>query len=108
MRSREKRTVAIFLTWASIVTGNLVILLKYLGLLPPNGMEQLFGLLALNSFVATAFLISLQIVLLSMTTDLVEASSAKPVTAPRGFIWQPFLSRKKWSPGSVCSALGCC
>ena len=106
-RSREKRSVAIFLTWASIATGNLVILLKYLGLLPPNGTEQLLGLLALNSFVATAFLISLQIVLLSMTTDLVEASQRETGHRAEGLYLASFSFTQKvvTGIGMFCSGL---
>ncbi len=98
-RKREKRSVAIFLTWASIIAGNLAILLKYLGMLPPNGSHQLVGLLALNSFAGTAFLIALQMVLLSMTTDLVEDSQRKTGHRAEGLYQATFSFTQKTVTG---------
>lgn len=98
-RDREKRDVALFLTWAAMISGNLVILLKYLGLLPPNGSEQLLGVLALNTFVGTTFLIALQILLLSMTTDLVEQSQRKTGHRAEGLYMATFSFTRKMVTG---------
>ena len=71
---REKRDVAILFTYASIITASLAIVLKYVGLFPDNDSALVVPLLALSYFFNTLFLIALQIVLFSMTADLVEAN----------------------------------
>lgn len=71
-RRREKRSVALALAWAALVTQPLAIGVKFLGFAPPAGSDAMFALLAGNVFVSTGLLIALQIVVLSMTTDLVE------------------------------------
>lgn len=94
-RRREKREIAIFLIWMSLLTGSLWIAAKYAGLVPDNEHVFIFPFLVLNTFVATLFLISLQIVLVSMTADLVEANQRETGHRADGLYMATFSFTRK-------------
>ncbi len=104
---REKKDVAILLTYASIITASLIIVLKYAGLFPDNGSALVIPLLALNYFFNTLFLIALQIVLFSMTADLVEANERVSGHRAEGLFMSTFSFTRKvvTGLGMFCSSI---
>ncbi len=104
---REKRDVAILLTCASIITASLIIVLKYAGLFPDNDSTSVVPFLALNYFFNTLFLITLQIVLFSMTADLVEANERVSGHRAEGLFMSTFSFSRKvvTGVGMFCSSV---
>lgn len=96
---REKRTVAIFLLWGNLIGSSLVILVKYIGLAPPNGSEAMVVLIGINLFVAMALSIALQIIMLSMISDLVEETERQSGHRSEGLYMATFSFSRKMVTG---------
>ncbi len=94
-RRREKRTVALVLAAAALVVQPLAVTLKYLGFAPAAGSDAMFALLAATTFAATGLMIALQIVVLSMTMDLVEDSERETGHRAEGLYLATFSFSRK-------------
>ncbi|MGB1010051.1 MAG: MFS transporter [Thiolinea sp.] len=94
-RRREKRDVARFFMVLLIVSGSLVLLLKLLGILPETGSQGLFVVLLINSFAGTLFMIALQVILSSMTADLVEVTERDTGYRAEGLYFAAFSFTRK-------------
>jgi GPH family glycoside/pentoside/hexuronide:cation symporter len=71
-RGREKRSVAMTLTILQMIIANISIVAHLFGLLPGNDNNALILILFINTLVASAISIALQIILTSMIADLIE------------------------------------
>ena len=73
LRGFEKKSVAIFLSWAAMVLSVSLILAKYFDLLPAARSTNLFYVIAAATFLTTTATVLLSAVKFSMTIDLVDA-----------------------------------
>jgi Na+/melibiose symporter-like transporter len=72
-----KRTTSITMTVLSTAIGLSPLLLRVLGLMPPNGSDLLFGIIVATSIIGTTFIIVAQTMGSSMIADVVEAAELK-------------------------------
>lgn len=73
VHGRDKKTVAVLLSWLAMAASIVLVLAKYLDLLPPERSASLFYIIATTTFVATTLSILLSAVTFSMIIDLVDA-----------------------------------
>lgn len=95
LRGRDKKTVAVALTWAAMVLSVVLIIAKYFGLLPPEKSSELFYILAVGTFLVTTVTVLLSVVTFSMIIDLVDADQRRTGHRAEGLYFATFSFTRK-------------
>ena len=72
-----KRPTAISLAITSVLVGNITMVLKLLGMLPPDGSNALLAVFFASTVISASVVIAALIIITSMLTDIVEDSELK-------------------------------
>lgn len=95
LRGRDKKSVAVLLSWLAMLASIVLVLAKYLDLLPPERSSGLFYLIAASTFVATSLSILLSAVTFSMIIDLVDADQRDTGHRAEGLYFATFSFTRK-------------
>lgn len=95
VRGFEKKSVAIFLSWAAMALSVSLILAKYLDLLPAARSTELFYVIAIATFFTTTATVLLSAVKFSMTIDLVDADQKSTGHRAEGLYLATFSFTRK-------------
>ena len=86
-RAFGKKRAMLGLFTASTLTGAMPILLKLLGVMPPNGSPWVFPILWADQFLATTLAISGFVIISSMIADVVEDAAVKTGVRSEGLLF---------------------
>lgn len=95
LRGRDKKSVAIYLSWSSLALSIVLILAKYFDLLPPERSSELFYILAGVTFLGTTCTVLLSAVTFSMIIDLVEEDQKGTGHRSEGLYFATFSFTRK-------------
>lgn len=94
-KGREKKTVVITLSWISMFMSVVLIAAKTAGIMPENGSAEMFYVVAIATFFATAVTISVSIMSVSMVVDLVEGDERNTGHRSEGLYFATFSFTRK-------------
>lgn len=95
VRGFEKKSVAIFLSWAAMILSISLILGKYFDLLPPPKSSNLFYVIAIATFFTTTATVLLSGIKFSMTVDLVDEDQRRTGHRAEGVYLATFSFTRK-------------
>ncbi|MFT4794931.1 MAG: Na+/melibiose symporter-like transporter [Paracoccaceae bacterium] len=95
VRGRDKKSVALALSWAAMVLSVILVIAKYFDLLPPEKSSALFYIIAGSTFVTTTVAVLLSAVTFSMIIDLVDEDQTRTGHRAEGLYFATFSFTRK-------------